>query len=86
MRKSGYEIFTRNLEDLVEGQEQEFEIRDCATYQPRAVRGILSRSAEKLPGGEPIWIRALVGHLLDPKPWAIKITQVVEEAETETKS
>ena len=77
--KEGYEIFVRNLDELEEGKEIEVEIRDCQTYRPKLVKAFLSPSAEKLPEGEPLWVRALVGHLLDENPWRIKITRVIKE-------
>jgi hypothetical protein len=81
MFKEGYEIFVRNLEELEReaGQEKEVEVRDCPTYQTKVVRALISPPMEKLEGGEPLWVRALVGHLLDEQPWWIKITQLIEE-------
>lgn len=77
--KEGYEVFVRNLEELQEGKEIETEVRDCGTYQTKVVRALFSPSKGKLPKGEKVWVRALVGHLLDEKPWTIKITKVLEE-------
>ncbi len=79
MFREGYEIFVRNLDQLEENKEAEMEIRDCRTYRTKIVKGIVSRSPEKLPDGEPLWILALVGHFLDKKPWRIKINKVIEE-------
>lgn len=77
MFRKGFEVFVRNLDDLEEGKEIEKEIRDTETYQTKVVRAIFSSA--KLPKSEPIWVRALVGHLLDEKPWSIKIVKVLEE-------
>ncbi len=77
--KDGYEVFVRNLEDLQAGKEIETEIRDCQSYQTKVVRAVFSPSKEKSRAGEKVWVRALVGHLLDEKPWSIKINKVLEE-------
>ncbi len=77
--REGYEIFVRNLDELEEGKEMEMQIRDGQTCEVKVVKAFFSPSAERLPDGETLWCRALVGHLLDEKPWRIKITQVVEE-------
>ncbi len=73
MFKKGYEIFVRNLEELEQDKEVEKQIRDAETYESKNVRAIFSSSPKKLPGRQDVWIRALVGHLLDEKPWKIKI-------------
>ena len=77
--REGYEIFVRNLDELAEGKELEMQVRDCQTCEVKVVKAFFSPSRERLPDGEPVWCRALVGHLLDDKPWWMKITQVVEE-------
>ena len=81
MLKEGWEIFIRNLEELEanEGKETEVEIRDVQTYRSRAVKAIITRAAETPAAEETLWCRALVGHLLDERPWRIKITEVIEE-------
>ncbi len=79
LAREGYEIFVRNLDQIEEGKEFETEVRNCQTCQVKVVKAIVASSAEKLPDGEPLWVRALVGHLLDEKPWKIKIIQVLEE-------
>ena len=77
--RAAYETFVRNLDELEEGKEMEMQIRDGQTCEVKVVKAFFSPSAERLPDGETLWCRALVGHLLDEKPWRIKITQVVEE-------
>ncbi len=77
MFRKGYEVFVRNLDELAEGKEIEKEIRDTETYQTKVVRAVFSSG--KLPKSEPVWVRALVGHLLDEKPWNIKIVKVLQE-------
>ena len=78
MFKEGYEVFARNLEELQAGKEIEIEIRDTKTYQTKVVRAVFTQEKPKNIT-EQIWIRALVGHLLDEKPWKIKIVKVLEE-------
>lgn len=78
MFKEGYEVFARNLEELQAGKEIETEIRDTGTYQTKVVRAIFTQEKPKKPL-EQVWIRALVGHLLDEKPWKIQIIKVLEE-------
>lgn len=73
MFRTGYEIFVRKVGELEEGKELQTEIRDVKTYQPRKVKAIFSSSPDKLPDGEPLWIRGMLGQLLDEKPWRIKI-------------
>ena len=77
--REGYEIFVRNLEQIEEGKEFEGEIRDARTCQVKVVKAVIASSAEKLPEGEPLWVRALVGHLLVETPWRIKILQILKE-------
>ncbi len=78
MFKEGYEVFARNLEELQAGKEIEIEIRDTKTYQTKVVRAVFTQEKPKNIK-EQIWVRALVGHLLDEKPWKIKIVKVIEE-------
>ena len=78
MFKEGYEVFARDLEELQAGKEIEKEIRDTKTYQTKVVRAVFTQEKPKNVT-EQIWIRALVGHLLDEKPWKIKIVKVLEE-------
>lgn len=78
MLRQGYEVFARNLEELNPGREIEKQIRDTATYQTRVVRAIFTQERPKKPE-EQVWVRALVGHLLDEKPWKIKIVKVLQD-------
>lgn len=73
MFRTGYEIFVRKLDELEEGKELQKEIRDAKTYERKTVKALLSSSPEKLPDGEPLWVRGMLGQLLDQKPWRIKI-------------
>lgn len=78
MFREGYEVFARNLEELQAGKEIETEIRDTQTYQTKLVRAVFSQEKPK-SSKDQVWIRALVGHLLDEKPWKIKIVKILEE-------
>lgn len=73
MFRTGYEVFVRKLDELEEGKELQKEIRDAQTYQRKQVRALFSSSPEKLPDGETLWVRGVLGRLLDEKPWRIKI-------------
>ena len=77
MFRTGYEIFVPKLEELEEGKELQKEIRDAQIYQRKQVRALFSSSPEKLPDGEDIWVRGMLGQLLDNKPWRIKIISEV---------
>ena len=77
MFRTGYEIFVRKLNELEEGKESEREIRDAQTYARKQVRALFSSSPEKLPDGEDLWVRGMLGQLLDNKPWKIKILSEV---------
>lgn len=79
MLREGYEIFVRNLEALEENKEFQTEVRDAQTCEKMEVKAIVASAPEDLPDGKPLWVRALVGHLLDDQPWRIRITQVLEE-------
>lgn len=80
MFKEGYEVFARNLEELQAGKEIETEVRDTQTYQTKVVRAVFTQEKPK-NAKDQVWIRALVGHLLDENPWKIKIVKVLEKRE-----
>ena len=77
-----YQSFVRNPENLPEGQEIELTIKALTPgrqkYDARIVKAIVSSSPDKLPGGDILWLRSLVG-VLHPQPWAIKIMQELGE-------
>ncbi len=77
--REGYEIFVRNLEEIQQNKEFETEIRDTGTCETKVVKAVVSSSADDLPDGSALWVRGLVGHLLDESPWRIRITGVLEE-------
>ncbi len=73
MFRTGYEVFVSRLEELEEGKELQKEIRDAQTYERKNVKALVSSSPDKLPDGQPLWVRGLLGRLLAEKPWRIKI-------------
>ena len=73
MFRTGYEIFVSKLSELEEGKELQKEIRDAKTYERKTVKALFSSSPEKLPDGEQLWVRGVLGPLIDKKPWRIKI-------------
>ncbi|MDY6862320.1 MAG: hypothetical protein SV062_04935 [Thermodesulfobacteriota bacterium] len=73
-----YDMFVANLDELKEGEVVEKQIRDRSNYQAMIVKAIFSKDPEKLPDGKKILVRARVGHLLDPKPWIVKVIEVVK--------
>ena len=73
MFRTGYEIFVSKLSELEEDKELQKEIRDVKTYERKTVKALISSSPEKLPDGEPLWVRGMLGPLVDKKPWRIKI-------------
>jgi len=77
MFRKGYEIFVRKLDELEQGKEVQKEIRDAQTYERKNVKAIISSSLDKLPDGESLWVRGMLGQLLDEKPWKIKIISEV---------
>jgi len=77
MFRTGYEIFVRKLEELEEGKELQKEIRDAQTYERKQVKALISSSPEKLPKSENLWVRGMLGQLLDNKPWKIRIVSEV---------
>jgi len=73
-----YVTRVRNLSDLKDGQEVELFIQDLTTgpqkYNGEIVKAVVSRSPDKLPGSDVLWVRSVLGRPYD-KPWAIKVTQ-----------
>jgi hypothetical protein len=72
--KKEYDTFVDTLSQLREGEEIELPIRDCETYEAIVVKAIISKSPEKLPDGDTLWIRFSRGQL-SPEPWSIKIIE-----------
>jgi len=69
-----YDTFIENISDLKEGEEIELTVRNLSNLKAVDVRGIISKSQEKLSGSSKLRIRDLMGRL-DPDPWAIKILE-----------
>lgn len=82
MAKKEYLTFVDRKESLTEGKEIELLIKDLTPgrtkYDSRYVRAIVHHNPLKIPDGEVLWIRGLIG-LLYPKPYAIKIVKEVGE-------
>lgn len=68
--------------DLPDGGELELLIRDLAPgrrkYNAKMVLAKVASSREKLPDGDTLWIRSMVGNKLK-NPWAIKILKILED-------
>ena len=60
--------------EIAEGVEQIIEIRDIKTYETKAVKAVVSRSPEKLPGADILRVRWQRGQLL-PQLYAIRIIE-----------
>ena len=73
-----YVTRVRKLSELKDGQEVELFIQDLTPgprkYDGEIVKAIVSSSPDKLPGGDVLWLRSVLGRAYD-KPWAIKIKQ-----------
>lgn len=56
-------------------------VRDRGTFETFQARAIVSRSPERLPGADRLWVRNVGGtkSLAFDEPWAIKILEVLEE-------
>lgn len=79
MFRTGYEVFVNHPDELESGKELELEIRDCDNYRVKIVKAFVSPPQGELAGGEPLWVRGVIGFLISKKPWSIKITEVIEE-------
>ncbi len=75
-----YDTFVGALTDLPQGQETAVFIRELAPgqrkYGFKHVRAIVSSAADKLPDGEPLWMRFKTG-VRHAEPWRIKIIKEV---------
>jgi hypothetical protein len=71
------------FKELPDGGEVELLIRDLTPgprkYDAKRVLAKVASSVEKLPDGDKLWLRSMVGNRLD-KPWAIKILKELEES------
>ena len=80
-----YDTFVNSLDELPEGQECRIVIRDLAPgrrkYNSIYVEALVSSSAEKLPEGDTLWIRSLLGQI-HPQPWRIRIIEQLDVLET----
>lgn len=74
-----YAVFVENIEkDLPENKEVVITISDLAPgprkYENRVVKAIISKSPDKLPGRDTLWVRSWTG-VLYPDPRTIKIVE-----------
>lgn len=70
-----YDTYVQSISSVKQGEEIELSVRDLDTYEFRVVRAIVSSSIDKLPGGDPLWIRLMKGKIITEEPWAIKIVE-----------
>ena len=70
-----YDTFVLNLAEIPEGNEIELNIRDCETYEPKAVRAIVWSSKESVPEGDRLWVRLSRGQPATKEPWVIRIIE-----------
>lgn len=73
-------IFVTSIDDMIEGREGVFTIRDLTPgqkkYNAKVVRAKVSGKPGTLAGADVLWVRSWNGNLYS-EPWAIKI---IEEA------
>ncbi len=85
MPEKEYLTFVDRLENLPEEKEIELMIKDLTPgrqkYDSRYVSAIISSAPEKLPDGDILRVRGLVG-LPHPGSWTIKIIKEVGEFPT----
>ncbi len=70
-----YDTFVMSLSDIEEGKEIELKLRDCETYEPKAVRAVVWSSLQKHPEGDRLWVRLSRGQPATKEPWAMKIIE-----------
>ena len=77
-----YSTVVDKITDLPDGGEVELTIRDLTPgprkYDARIVRAKVASSAGKLPGGDVLWVRSMVG-IQYPEPWAIQVLEELED-------
>ena len=70
-----YEIFViEDPNEIQEGKEGIFEIRDTETYEMKVVRAIISRPPQTMESADSLRVRWQRGQPL-PEPWSIKILE-----------
>ncbi len=77
-----YSTMVHTLDDLPDGGETELFIRDLTPgprkYDSRHVRARVASSQDKLPGGDILRVRSLVG-VMFPETWYIKVVQDIQD-------
>ena len=73
-----YFTIVRDIKELKEGEEIELFVQDLTPgrrkYRGQMVKAEVSSLPGKLPGGDVLWLRSMLGRRYH-KPWAIKITE-----------
>lgn len=77
-----YQTFVADLDSIPEEREVEMVIKDLTPgprkYDSSRVKAIVSKSANKFPDGDLLWVRSEVGALY-PEPWKIKIIETLPD-------
>lgn len=70
-----------------ENEEVQLKVLDMEIWEWLDVRAIVSRSSEEMLGADKLWLYDWWGgeDLVEEKPWAIKILEVLEEPAEEVK-
>jgi hypothetical protein len=80
--KKEYSTTVNRFNDLPDGGEIELLIRDLTPgprkYDARKVLAKVGSSADKIPDGDVLWLRSMVGNKLE-KPWTIKILRQLDD-------
>lgn len=80
--KREYSTTVNRFNDLPDGGEIELLIKDLTPgpqkYDAKKVLAKVASSPDKIPGGDVLWLRSMVGNKLE-KPWTIKIIKQLED-------
>lgn len=70
-----------------ENAEVQLKVLDMETWEWLDVKAIVSRSPQDLPGADKLWLYDWWGgeDLVEERPWAIKVLEVLEEPPEEVK-
>ncbi|OIN95368.1 MAG: hypothetical protein AUJ48_03270 [Deltaproteobacteria bacterium CG1_02_45_11] len=88
--REGYEVYEAYLigheKEIEEGKELILEVKNFEDFQRVIVKAIIAKSADALPGSEPLWIRDYKEDTIkQTEPWAIKVIEELDEDEFEAK-
>ena len=71
-----YDTYIDREDSISDGVELELTVRDLTPgrykYEMKRVKAVISKSADKLPEADKLWLRYPMGDLY-PDPWFIKI-------------